>query len=936
MSRRRWVAGIASITIMTGMAIAVPAATTVAAPPPSDKIGGDRALGNGLGRLLAQETAPSARRAGGVRIDQDAVSVRDDQGRVLIQVTPHAGVPRKAFRTQVAALGLSVEAVDEASGTVEGYAPLSAVAALAALPDTGTVAQTIKPGTRIGKATSQGVGLQRVDRVQARGGTGRGITIAALSDSYDVATTTVLGDPLTIHAADDVASGDLPGTGNPRHPRPVVVLEEAEDPDSSADEGRAMLQIAHDIAPASKLCFASAFNSEIGFADNIRRLADPDQGCGADVIVDDVIYFDEPMFSDGILSDAVDDVAAQGVHYFSSAGNNGEAQSWDSRVRLLPAAPAIEGTNLDFSEVDPALYDGGLQDLDPGRGTDVAQNLTVGPGGGSLFDLQWDDPVDLNGASYGDPIFEAAGEITDADPEPSFAFTPTPAQVGSTVEFRVDAIPSGETDLILSVDAPDGTNLGTIDTGTSPEVLAVKLSQAGTYTITVAGFAGDTGDFQVTVRPVVAPSKVTTDFNVLVFDPDGNYLGAVADLNPLSGRPIEIAGLDGLGDIQLVISRAGTGPVKATHLRNVLAGDVYFTEYSDPVAPAIFGHPTARGATAVAAYDPFRPYLPEFYTSPGGDLQISFDSAGNRFPRPQTRRVPQVAGADRGNTTFFVVDDLRDPDDLPNFGGTSASAPHVAAIAALVLQRAGGRDAYSPRGLRRHLQRSTFAHDLDPAKSKGRAGGLTIRAKGPQGYEQDVVPGPMNDPDFFTLKYRGRVPLRSITFFGRTASPTARGSGYWRRSDGIVFDPRPFGTEPSYRTSGFPFTIGATRGGLSADSVDASFSVPGVGEAEPGQYSRMRLRFDRLLRFGQGLRFGVDRDLAVSGFGGANEGNGADELGGAVFLPSGIAVEGGMRFVARRADGRVIVGEMKNRLGRGYTPVDGYGVVDAYRAVFAR
>ena len=68
----------------------------------------------------------------------------------------------------------------------------------------------------MGAATSQGVALQRVDKVQAKGVDGKGITIGALSDSYDTADRRPSSaTPLTIHAAQDVASGDLPGTGNP-------------------------------------------------------------------------------------------------------------------------------------------------------------------------------------------------------------------------------------------------------------------------------------------------------------------------------------------------------------------------------------------------------------------------------------------------------------------------------------------------------------------------------------------------------------------------------------------------------------------------------------------------------------------------------------------------------------------------------------------------
>ena len=105
----------------------------------------------------------------------------------------------------------------------------------------------------------------------------------------------------------------------------------------------------------------------------------------------------------------------------------------------------------------------------------------------------------MDGPTIGDPGSPTGARSPQADPEPTFTFTPTAEQVGKTVRFRADAIPSGTTDLILSVTAPDGTDLGTIDTGSSPETLAPTLDQPGTYTITVSGFDGDTGDFTVDV-----------------------------------------------------------------------------------------------------------------------------------------------------------------------------------------------------------------------------------------------------------------------------------------------------------------------------------------------------------------------------------------------------------------------------------------------------
>ena len=59
--------------------------------------------------------------------------------------------------------------------------------------------------------------------------------------------------------------------------------------------------------PGSPQAFYTAFVSEEDFADGIRALAT----AGSKVIVDDIIYFAEPMFEDGIIAQAVDDVSSR-------------------------------------------------------------------------------------------------------------------------------------------------------------------------------------------------------------------------------------------------------------------------------------------------------------------------------------------------------------------------------------------------------------------------------------------------------------------------------------------------------------------------------------------------------------------------------------------------------------------------------------------------
>jgi hypothetical protein len=877
-------------------------------------------LGNGLARLVAP---PAAKQ--GIRMTQAPLAIRDGQGRVLVDVYAREGSQLSGVRAAAERAGLSTRT--QAADALEGFVAVRDINALAKAAGVASVSQALRPHTNVGAATSQGVAAERADRLP-RGIDGRGITVGALSDSFDTATEFVGGGPLTVHAADDVRTGDLPPEG-------VTVLEDAA---GGADEGRAMLQIVHDVAPKAKECFATAFTGDLGFADNIRALADPHGPCKADVIVDDVGYFDEPFFGRGPISDAVDDVAAQGVHYFSSAGNGSSQQAYASPLRIVAPGTANR-SNVKLAGVDPALYAGGFQDFDPGTGVDIAQDIalgadpTAGDGGGDgILDLQWDDPVDPNGAPLGDPLIDTTGEITAAQPVASIPFDGTE---GQTIRAVVDAIPSGSTDFILTLKDPSGQPLQQVDTGTSPEVVVQTLPETGRYTFEVSGFKTDLGDFTFKVQPVLGSSHTTTDLNALFFDRNGNYLFALQDLNRLSGKPFEIGGFHGRGGLQLVIAKADTDPGTATQLRYQMYDGLQYDEYVQPLAPSIYGHPLARGATAVAAYDPFRPLLPEDYTSVGGDLPIYFDSAGNRLPKPDIRHVPQVAATDGGNTTFFTVDSALDPDTQRNFFGTSAAAPHAAAIAALALQAHGGPGSLSPDAMRSLLQRSTFAHDLDVYHAEGSSGGLTISADGESGSERRntrpewTTPGSMDNPDFFTVHYTGPGSITSLTLDGIGANPT--GLGFGPLSAGLVFDPRPFAGLPALGApllwqQGFPFTAPA--------GVTAKFSLPGIGDAGAQQYERMTVSFPAsALAGGRSVSFGIDRDEAVTAYGVAEDGNSADQLGQGVLFPSGQTVGAGMLYTARTSTGRTIAGTLRNRIGSGWTPVDGYGYLNAEAAV---
>ena len=140
-----------------------------------------------------------------------------------------------------------------------------------------------------------------------------------------------------------------------------------------------MAQLIHDVAPGAAISFHTAFNSELDFAEGIIELAD----AGADVIVDDVRYFVEPFFMDGMVAQAVDIVAERGVPYYSSAGNQ-------ARQLLRERVPRHQRADERGQEPERRQGRGSaLPQLRHGTGAgDSAAGLPAADRGGRVYDLQ--------------------------------------------------------------------------------------------------------------------------------------------------------------------------------------------------------------------------------------------------------------------------------------------------------------------------------------------------------------------------------------------------------------------------------------------------------------------------------------------------------------------------------------------------------------------
>ena len=466
------------------------------------------------------------------------------------------------------------------------------------------------PGSRAGgrEDISEGDAAHRTDAARrAFGVDGTGIGIGVLSDGVE-------------SLAARQASGDLPA-------RVTVLPGQA----GTGDEGTAMLEIVHDLAPGAELYFATAWEGQARFAENVEALC----AAGADVIVDDVIYFREAAFQDDIVARGINAAVADGCFHFSAAGNSGNLNDGTSGT--------WEGDFVAGGElvVDGVETGGVVHDFGGG----VTAN-TITKDTPYVFVLQWADPWGASANDYDLFLLDAAGENV----------------------------------LLSSTGVQDGTQ--------DPVEMLLSHRRIDTNARLVIVKAPDAAERYL---------RLGTHGGELAIATAGETYGHLAAENGIGVAAVDVREAAGAGGVfhgtESVDTDSSDGPRR-----------IFFEPDGAPITPGD-------------------------YSSSGGRV----------LQKPDLAAASCVSTATPGFSPFC---------------GTSAAAPHAAAVAALLLEAAGGPGAFTLPRLRAAMAEGAL--DIE-AEGVDRDSGAGIVMAGAAVDAVDVPPATRNRPPVVAAVLAGRT-----------------------------------------------------------------------------------------------------------------------------------------------------------------------------------
>ncbi|HSA58497.1 MAG TPA: thrombospondin type 3 repeat-containing protein [bacterium] len=353
--RRRVFAGVlAALFCLGGLRLESQERSLPGVPAPSEDSKIDPRLRNVANRLhdLKRRGLPRADSGRLVRVD----------GAGAVQTYLHVEALNDGVLSQLKGRGARIEIADREAGIVQAWVPYENLGAIQDLPFVRRITPPSYGVSRLASCASQsgnacrteGDAVHRADDLRALGYDGTGVKVGVISDGVD-------------GLCDAAAAEELPagitvfGTCNDSNPCGC----------SDGDEGTAMLEIVHDMAPGATLAFGAGLSTSLEFRNRVDDLKNTFQ---ADVIVDDLGFYDEPYFEDGLVALKVKEAVDAGIVFASAGGNDAENH--------------YEGDYADSGD--------GMGSHQIGAGNNVFNVTGFNP----VVILQWSNPFGSSGDDY--------------------------------------------------------------------------------------------------------------------------------------------------------------------------------------------------------------------------------------------------------------------------------------------------------------------------------------------------------------------------------------------------------------------------------------------------------------------------------------------------------------------------------------------------------
>ena len=170
---------------------------------------------------------------------------------------------------------------------------------------------------------------------------------------------------------------------------------------SSTDEGLAMAEIVHSIAPDAQIYFYTGEGGQSAMANAVTQLA----ANGCNIICDDLQYPMEPFYQENdLISQAIDQAVTgiQQVTYLTDAANYGAKSFYESNFLSsnfqanLPAGPGGAQQNA-------SAFNFGTS-----KAPSAYEKITIpgGLSGNTQITLEWNQPFSTDGVTQANPAYE--------------------------------------------------------------------------------------------------------------------------------------------------------------------------------------------------------------------------------------------------------------------------------------------------------------------------------------------------------------------------------------------------------------------------------------------------------------------------------------------------------------------------------------------------